>query len=102
MARRDRPPNDGGELRKYLRAEAKSVLAFFLGHDWPLGGHSSYEPTPAEIAAWPLGAPVRDLAGGEAYRLHRRDLPDWHPARYSGDLGDALVLGADDVLRPAP
>ena len=27
MARRDRPPNDGGELRKYLRAEAKSVLA---------------------------------------------------------------------------
>jgi hypothetical protein len=74
------------------------VLAVLLGHDWPLGGPSSYEPTPAEIADWPLGGPVRDLAGGEAYRLHRHDLPDWHAARYAGDLGDALVLTEDNEL----
>jgi hypothetical protein len=98
VARRDRPADTGAELRAFLLAEAKSALAVLLGHDWPLGDHSSYEPTPQEIAEWPLGGPVAALAEGKAHRLHRRDLPLDHPARRVGDLGDALILTEDNEL----
>ena len=74
------------------------MLAAFLGHEWPLGGHSAYEPTPQEIAEWPLGGAVAALADGREYRLSRRDLPLDHPARRAGDLGDALVLTDGDEL----
>jgi hypothetical protein len=30
--------------------------------------------------------------------LHRWELPDDHPARMDGAMGDLLVLGADDRL----
>ena len=48
------------------------------------GGHSSYEPTPEEIAGNAFGGPVSELAEGRAYRLSRRDLPLDHPARRAG------------------
>jgi hypothetical protein len=99
VARRDRPVNDDGALRRYLLAEAKSLLAAFLGHEWPLGGHSSYEPTPEEIAEHAFGGAVQQLASGGAHRLRRNDLPDWHPEGFAGDPNDEFVLGADDLLR---
>jgi hypothetical protein len=51
-----------------------------------------------ESLAWILGSALRDLMEGRAHRLDRRDLPDWHPARRAGDLGDALVLTEDNEL----
>jgi hypothetical protein len=38
------------------------------------------------------------LAGGQPCVLHRWELPDDHPARMDGAMGDLLVLGADDRL----
>jgi hypothetical protein len=90
---------DGAALRAYLLAEAKSMLAFFLGHPWPLGGHAEYEPTTREIAENALGGSVQQIASGAAYRLRRNDLPDWHPERFAVGVNDWFELGADDVLR---
>ena len=45
---------------------------------------------------------VDALASGQAYEIHRWQLPDDHPMRNLGHPSDYLVLGADDVLRPAP
>lgn len=41
------------------------------------------------------------LAQEQAYRLHRWELPDWHPEYGVGDLNDLLVLTADDELLPS-
>jgi hypothetical protein len=98
MARPKDRRSGGAELRAWLLAEAKSVVAFLLGHDWPLGGHSSYEPTPTEIARHPFGTDVVALSEGRAYRLQRRDLPLDHPARRAGGLSDALVLTPNNEL----
>jgi hypothetical protein len=86
-------------LRAWLLDEARSLLAFMLGHEWPLGGHSSYHPTPEEIAGHAFGGAVQQLASGGEYRLRRNDLPDWSAERFAGDPNDEFVLGADDVLR---
>ena len=44
---------------------------------------------------------IDQLANGEPVRLHRWELPDHHPERAFGSLQDDLILGADDLLRPA-
>ena len=100
MARRERPANNGAALREALLREAKSVLAFFLGHDWPLNGYTTYEPTAKEIAENPFGGEVAALAAGEAVAIHRWSLPDWCPDRHVGRPGDYLLLGVDNSLRP--
>ena len=44
---------------------------------------------------------VDQLASGGEFRLHRWELPADHPSRFEGSLQDDLILGVDDVLRPA-
>jgi hypothetical protein len=98
MARRDRPVNNAA-LREYLLGQAKSMVAFHLGHDWPLGGVSSYEPTEREITETPFGGDVQELASGAAYRLRRSDLPHWHVESIGGPY-DEFLLDENDVLHP--
>jgi hypothetical protein len=76
VRRVDSKRGDGGELRAFLLAEATALLGAFNGHV------------------------VRQLAGGEAYRLRSNDFPDWTRERFASDVNDEFELGADNVLRP--
>lgn len=53
----------------------------------------------ADAIAAECAKPVAALVAGQEVSVRRSDLPHSHPARYAGDPGDMLVLGADDVLR---
>jgi hypothetical protein len=95
------PDNAGAMLRQWL-----------LEQELELYEHTMKPPPPAidrrppaqvdpafqaELAAGMSGW-WRTLADGEAYRLCRRDLPNDHPARRAGDLGDGLILTENDQL----
>lgn len=71
--------NPNGDLRKALLAEAREMLCNVIGFD-------SY---------------IDDLAKGEPVRLYRWELPFDRPGRAVGGLQDDLILGDDDVPRPA-
>ena len=85
------PINDehtDGALRQALLDEAQSLLDLYGAMDPAL--HTAYS------------VPVNALKSGQPWRLHRWELPFDHPEREDvGDLTDDLVLGTDDVLRPA-
>lgn len=87
------------DLRAALLAEAKSMLAFYLGHPWPLDG-SDYEPTATEIAQNPFGGAVAALTAGEVVMIHRWSLPDWCADRHVGAPGDYLLLTEGNELEP--
>jgi hypothetical protein len=99
VRRVDSKRGDGGELRAFLLAEATALLGAFNGHPWPLDRPSTYEPTEDALDG-PFGDVVRQLAGGEAYRLRSNDFPDWTRERFASDVNDEFELGADNVLRP--
>ena len=92
VAKRVRARRDAG-LRRCLLEEAK---AFW---DCVVSVHRDENSRLAWVAEG-SGELDRLAAGGE-WRLTRRDLPFGHPLRAAGGLDDELVLGADDVLRPA-
>lgn len=84
MARRDRPVDDGTELRRYLVAEAdefRKVLCAIDPQFWD-----------------ELSKPVDQLAAGEPHRLHGWMLPPDHPALFDFGLNADLLLTADDEL----
>jgi hypothetical protein len=82
------------ELGAYLladRIEFRHQMCVILAEN------PSWSPT-----AWAqLSPPVDALAAGQPYRLHRWELPDFHPQRFVGSVHDDLVLDERDVLRPA-
>ncbi|GAF47376.1 hypothetical protein RW1_040_00380 [Rhodococcus wratislaviensis NBRC 100605] len=86
MARMPRGVSSG-RLREYLVQQATDF-------------RDSYGHLDPQVHA-ELSKPVDALRSGEAFHLHRHSLPDDHPARAAGHPADDLVLGADDVLRPA-
>jgi hypothetical protein len=55
----------------------------------------------AEFAWTECSKPVDALMAGKAVTLHRYELPPDHSQSTAGHPSDLLVLGADDVLRPA-
>jgi hypothetical protein len=78
--RRVKRAEDDAALRTLLLAEARGL----------------YDTCPCDE----LAKPVEALAAGREVIVHRDDLPDDHPLRWAGGNCDALVLGADDVVRP--
>ena len=58
-------------------------------------------PKSAQYAWAETSKAVDRLASGGEHRVHRWQLPNGHPMRDVGSIHDDLVLGADDVLRPA-
>lgn len=86
MARRDRPADDGTELRRYLVAEAEEFRRVLCGIDPQFWDE--------------LSKPVDALGGIESYTLHRWELPEDHPGHMDGAISDLLVLTADDELLP--
>jgi hypothetical protein len=80
-------------LRAFLLADAiefrKLMVETFLD-DGPASAQYAWTETSKRVDA---------LAGGEACRVHRWQLPDGHPMRDVGSIHDDLVLGADDALR---
>jgi hypothetical protein len=105
---RDRS-SGGAELRQWRLDYERELLAAMLTpvpwhHGKPIPVEKQAPPpnldaiTEDDVMAWELSGPMRALAEGREYRLWRSDLPDWHPARRAGDLGDALVLTKDNKL----
>jgi hypothetical protein len=86
MARRDRPADDRGALRRYLLEDA---VAFR-----DRCGRFS-EEFYAE-----LSKPVDLLIGGEPYRLYAWELPSGHPAFREHGVNAMCVLIEDDRLVP--
>lgn len=107
MARRRRSPSSTDGLRDWLHAEAVAFRATLTTRivvsASGQGALRDTEPGPTRDVIWgELSGPVDALAAGEAYRFHRYQLPDNHPAsahRRAGDPSDLLELGSDDVLR---
>jgi hypothetical protein len=101
MPRRTTGDNAGAVLRAWLLAEQMVIYEAVTGPpQTPIDGRP---PTQVALAvgngiAEAMALFWRPLAEGEAYRLCRRDLPDGHPARRIGDLGDALILSENDEL----
>jgi hypothetical protein len=111
VPRRTTRPDAGAELRRWLIAEERELLTDVLTPiGWERGKPMENPPEPPNLDAvinepgtfaWVISSQLRTLLDGSEYRLYRRDLYEGHPARRQGDLGDALILGADNVLRPA-
>ena len=111
MPRRPRRTRDDAALREWLIEQERELITRSLTS---VGYHQGkpiepppVPPTVAEVDAkirdpesfaWFIGGWLRDLTEGRPYRLHRRDLPDWHPAWRVGQLSDALVLSEDNEL----
>lgn len=93
MAQLSNPGNDAA-VREYLLAAAKdfrSLMVETLLDD----------PEWAKLAWFETSKAVYRLAGGGEHSFSRWQLPDGHPMRAVGAMYDTLMLGADDVLRPA-
>lgn len=83
MARLKARASEAG-LREYLLEEAVSFRELF----------GPYEP-----AYWgELSKPIDALIDRGPYSFSRYELPDGHPVRREGGIGDCLVLTADDEL----
>jgi hypothetical protein len=88
-------PNADAALREFFLADAKefrSLMTETLLDDGPESAQYAWTETSKR---------VDQLASGAECRIHRWQLPDHHPMRAVGSIHDDLVLGADDVLRPA-
>ena len=104
MPRRTTGDAAGAELRQWLlEREQELCESILFPPPVPIDGRPPTKVNPdleaalaAACAGW-VGA----LAEGREYRLDRRSLPPQHPLRRQGDLGDALILGADNELRLA-
>lgn len=106
----DSTDQDGAAVRAFLRDQARELAEGSLqGPGYDRGQPVEVIPVDidAELAAGNAVAQLfADVFGyvalrdGEPYRLQRRDLPEWHAARWVGHFGDDLVLGVDDVLVP--
>jgi hypothetical protein len=97
MAQLARPGADSA-LRRHL-IELRSELRM-LFTDTLLDGPDGAQW--GEYAWTECSKGVDPLVAGEAVLVHRYELPDGHPQLMAGHPSDYLVLGADDVLRPAP
>ncbi|OBB44944.1 hypothetical protein [Mycobacterium sp. 852002-51961_SCH5331710] len=84
MARRDRPADDGGALRRYLLSEAERFREVYGRMDPEFWDE--------------LSKSVDQLAAGEPFRLHGWMLPPDHPALADYGLNADLVLTEDDKL----
>lgn len=80
--RRRTPQNDGAELRREILAELRDCL----------GPHAEREGALYDQLIGPLER-------GEAVQVHRYDLPEWHPERFTGEPYDSLLLDEHNTLR---
>ena len=82
-------------MRRWLieeRSEFRSLMVKTMLDDGPESAKYAWTETSKSIDP---------LVAGEACRVHRCELPDGHPVRALGAMDDDLLLGADNVLRPA-
>ena len=103
------------ELRQWLIDEERDILGDVLrGRGWDRS--KPIEPQPAPLTSAQLddavanpddvflfaaGSDLHALFNGQDARIERRRLPDWHPARWAGDLGDHLILAETNELHEA-